>query len=120
MRPDGDVSIGAPWARALMFQPPFRQSGLVPVSAMYVVELSLRLTPMPISVQRKELEPAQALYEDVVRALESGSPKLLELTCEKDPQKRIRLLTSEVVAVQIFEKSTIGGSGKRPGFSFEG
>jgi hypothetical protein len=23
------------------------------------------------------------------------------------------------VAVQIFEKSTIGGSGKRPGFSFE-
>ncbi|MFN6339881.1 MAG: hypothetical protein ACK41W_14300 [Cyanobacteriota bacterium] len=87
---------------------------------MYVVELSLRLTPMPISVQRKELEPAKELFEEVGRALESGSPKLLELTCEKDPQKRIRLLTAEVVAVQIFEKSTVGGSGKRPGFSFEG
>jgi hypothetical protein len=93
---------------------------MAPVSAMYVVELSLRLTPMPISVQRKELEPAQALYEEIGRVLESGTPKLLELTCEKDPQKRIRLLTSEVVAVQIFEKSTVGGSGKRPGFSFDG
>jgi len=98
----------------------FRQSGVAPVPAMYVVELSLRLTPMPIAVQRKELEPAQALYEEIGRVLESGTPKLLELTCEKDPQKRIRLLTSEVVAVQIFEKSTVGGSGKRPGFSFEG
>jgi hypothetical protein len=87
---------------------------------MYVVELSLRLSPMPVSVQRKELEAAQALYAEVGRALESGGPKLLELTCEKDPHKRIRLLTAEVVAVQMFEKSTLGGSGKRPGFSFEG
>jgi hypothetical protein len=87
---------------------------------MYVVELSLRLTPMPVSVQRKDLEAAQALYEEVGRALEGGDPKLLELHCEKDPHKRIRLLTAEVVAVQLYEKSTIGGSGKRPGFSFEG
>ncbi len=86
---------------------------------MYVVELSLRLTPMPISVQRKELEAAEGLYEEVGRAIESGAPRLLELRCEKDPHKRIRLLTAEVVAVQIYEKSTIGGSGKRPGFSFE-
>lgn len=86
---------------------------------MYVVELSLRLTPMPISVQRKELEAAEGLYEELGRAIESGSPRLLELRCEKDHHKRVRLLTAEVVAVQIFEKSTIGGSGKRPGFSFE-
>jgi hypothetical protein len=99
---------------------PVRQSGGVPCLAMYVVELSLRLTPMPISVQRKELEAAQSLYEEVGRALESGAPKLLDLHCEKDPHKRIRLLTAEVVAVQMFEKTTVGGSGKRPGFSFEG
>ena len=86
---------------------------------MYVVELSLRLTPMPVSVQRKEMEAAEALYEEVARAIESGDPKLLELRCEKDPHKRIRLLTAEVVAVQMFEKSMIGGSGKRPGFSFD-
>lgn len=97
----------------------FRQSGSERLLSMYVVELSLRLTPMPISVQRKELEAAEGLYEEVGRAIESGDPKLLELRCEKDPHKRIRLLTAEVVAVQIFEKSTIGGSGKRPGFSFE-
>ena len=86
---------------------------------MYVVELSLRLTPMPISVQRKELEPAQALYEEIGRVLESGMPKLLELTCEKEEEKRISLLSSEVVAVQVYEKSAAGSGGKRPGFSFD-
>ena len=32
---------------------------------MFVVELSLKLSPMPISVQRKELEAAQALYQEI-------------------------------------------------------
>ena len=86
---------------------------------MYVVELSLKLSPMPIAVQRKELGDAQALYATVKQAIESGSPKLLELSCEKEEHKQISLLTSELVAVQIYEKSSTGGGGKRPGFSFE-
>jgi hypothetical protein len=86
---------------------------------MYVVELSLRLSPMPIAVQRKEAEAAQALYDEVRNAMESGFPKLFQLTCEKDEHKRISLLTSEVVAVQTYEKSAQGGGSRRPGFSFE-
>jgi hypothetical protein len=86
---------------------------------MYVVEISLRLSPMPVAVQRKDLEAAQALYEEVRRALENGQPKVLELTCEKDAQKRVSLLSGEIVAVQIYEKSAMAGGGKRPGFSFE-
>jgi hypothetical protein len=87
---------------------------------MFVVELSLRLSPMPISVQRKELAAAQALYGEIRQALESGHPRVLELSCEKDEHKRISLLSGEILAVQIYEKSAVGGGGKRPGFSFEG
>jgi len=86
---------------------------------MYVIELSLKLSPMPVAVQRKELADAQALYATVKTAIERGAPKLLELTCEKEEDKQISLLTSEVVAAQIYEKSAMGAGSKRPGFSFE-
>ena len=92
---------------------------VAPPIAMYVIELSLKLSPMPVAVQRKELADAQALYATVKSALENGGPKLLELTCEKEEDKQISLLTSEVVAVQIYEKSAMGAGSKRPGFSFE-
>ncbi|MCP9772521.1 hypothetical protein KBY66_07755 [Synechococcus sp. Tobar12-5m-g] len=87
---------------------------------MYVVELSLKLSPMPVSVQRKELSDAQALYAEIKTALETGQPRVLELSCEKAEEKRVSLLSSELVALQIYEKSAAGGGGsKRPGFSFD-
>jgi hypothetical protein len=87
---------------------------------MFVVELSLRLSPMPVAVQRKEQEGALALYGQVREALESGQPKVLELHCEKDEHKHISLLSSEIVAVQTYEKSAGASGGKRPGFSLDG
>ena len=78
------------------------------------------LSPMPVAVQRKEQSAADALYQQVKQAMESGQPRLLELTCEKEESKRVTLLTSEVVAVQTYEKSAMGGGSKRPGFSFDG
>ncbi|MFM8524579.1 MAG: hypothetical protein ACKOCM_03025 [Cyanobacteriota bacterium] len=87
---------------------------------MYVLELSLKLSPMPITVQRKELGDAQALYDQVRQVLDSGHPRVLELSCEKEEHKRISVLSSEIVAVQIYEKSATGGGGRRPGFSLEG
>ncbi|WP_398334265.1 hypothetical protein [Vulcanococcus sp.] len=87
---------------------------------MYVVELSLKLSPMPVAVQRKELSSAETLYGQVKQAMESGQPRLLEFSCEKEESKRVCLLSSEVVAVQIYEKSAMGGGSKRPGFSFDG
>jgi hypothetical protein len=87
---------------------------------VFVVELSLKLSPMPVTVQRKELDAAQALYQQVRQALESGQPRLLELSCEKDEHKRISLLTGELVAVAMYEKTAGGGgTSKRPGFSFD-
>ena len=86
---------------------------------MYVVELSLKLSPMPVSVQRKEQSAADGLYAELKQAKESGQPRLLEFSCEKEESKRICLLSSEVVAVQTYEKSAVGGGSKRPGFSFD-
>jgi hypothetical protein len=86
---------------------------------MFVIELSLKLSPMPVAVQRKELAGAEAVYNNVRQAMESGQPRLLELSCEKAEEKRICLLSSEILAVQLYEKSAIGSGSKRPGFSFE-
>ena len=86
---------------------------------MYVVEISLRLSPVPVTVQRKELADAQALYGEVRKALEGGEPRLLDLTCEKDPHKCLCLLSAEIQAIQLYEKSAVGGGGKRPGFSVD-
>jgi hypothetical protein len=94
--------------------------GLAEIPAVFVVELSLKLSPMPVAVQRKEQAEAEALYQQVKQAMESGHPRLLELSCEKEETKRVSLLTSEVVAVQTYEKSAVGGGSKRPGFSFDG
>jgi hypothetical protein len=98
----------------------FARVAFHPHASMYVVELSIRLSPMPVAVQRKELAEAEALYGQVKEALETGHPRVLELRCEKEEAKRISLLSSELVAVQVYEKSAAGGSGKRPGFSFDG
>ena len=87
------------------------------VMDMFVVELSLKLSPMPVSVQRKSIESAQALYAEVRRAMESSNPQLLDLTCEKSEEKQLCLRSGEIIAVQLYEKSAIGAGSKRPGFS---
>ena len=86
---------------------------------MYVIELAMRMSPVPVSVQRKEHADADALYQKVREALESGQPRLLELTCEKVEGKKVTLLVSEVLAVQLYEKAAAAGGSKRPGFSFD-
>ena len=86
---------------------------------MYCIELSLKLSPFPLSVQRKELGKAQSLYKEIRRSMENGQPRVLEITCEKLENKRISVLVSEVLAVQVYEKTALSGGSKRPGFSFE-
>ena len=86
---------------------------------VYVIELALRMSPMPVSVQRKERDAAEAVYQQVRTTLEQGQPRLLELTCEKVDGKRLSVLISEILAVQIYEKTAATSGSKRPGFSFD-
>ena len=85
---------------------------------MYCIELTIKLSPMPLVVQRKEHGDAQRLYSEVVDAIQKANQRLLELTCEKVEDKKITVLVSEITAVQIYEKTSTGTS-KRPGFSFQ-
>ena len=87
---------------------------------MYVIELALRMSPVPVSVQRKEHGDAEALYQQIHQALESGQPRLLELTCEKVEGKKVTLLISEILAVQLYEKASATGGSKRSGCSLDG
>ncbi|TGG79460.1 MAG: hypothetical protein ERJ67_00955 [Aphanocapsa feldmannii 277cV] len=86
---------------------------------MFVVEISLKLSAMTLSVQRKELASAIALYEQIKQSMAGSISQLLELSCEKNNEKKVALLSGDIVALQIYEKSTLGGGAKRPGFSLE-
>ena len=86
---------------------------------MYIIELALKFSPLPLSVERKDVSDANALYNKVRQCMERGQPRLLELTCEKLEDKKITVLVEEILAVQIYEKTAATGGAKRPGFSFE-
>ena len=86
---------------------------------MHIIELSLKFSPFPLSVERKEVADANALYSKVCECMERGQPRLLELDCEKVEDKKMTVLVDEVLAVQIYEKAAATGGAKRPGFSFE-
>jgi hypothetical protein len=85
---------------------------------VYCIELTIKLSPMPLVVQRKEHGDAQSLYSEVVDAIQKGNQRFLELTCEKVKDKKITVLVSEITAVQIYEK-TSSSTSKRPGFSLQ-
>ena len=85
---------------------------------MYCIELTIKLSPMPLIVQRKDHGDAQRLYSEIVDSIQKGNQRFLELTCEKVEDKRITVLVSEISAVQIYEK-TNSSTSKRPGFSFQ-
>ena len=86
---------------------------------MYCIELTIKLSPMPLIVQRKEHEDAKRIYSEVIDTIQKGNQKLLELTCEKVEDKKLTVLISEIIAVQIYEKTSSSGSSKRPGFSLQ-
>ena len=87
---------------------------------MFTLELSLRYSPFPISIQKKEHDEVLSLLEHIKNAMRNNAdPVLIELTCDKMNSKSIVVLSREIIAVQIYEKSAIAGGSKRPGFSLE-
>jgi hypothetical protein len=86
---------------------------------MFIIDVTLKSTPITLSVQRKTSEDAEASYQQVIEAMKSGEHRLIELVCEHQAGKKISIVGSEITAVQLYEKSGAGtSSGKPPGFSF--
>ncbi len=83
---------------------------------MFTIDLTLKTNPVSLSVQRKTIEDAEALYQQILTAIRSGSSEILELTCDRQPEKKIAILSDQISAVQISQKSGSAASGKPPGF----
>ncbi|KGF71636.1 hypothetical protein DO97_17020 [Neosynechococcus sphagnicola sy1] len=84
---------------------------------MFIIDLTLKNNPLALSVQRKTAEDAETIYQEILTAMESGTPTLLALTCEFQTGKRLSVRSSEIAAVQVSEKSsTAAASGRPPGF----
>ncbi|MEB3294948.1 MAG: hypothetical protein VKJ24_17465 [Synechococcales bacterium] len=83
---------------------------------MYILELSLKGSPSGLTVQKKEQADAEATYQKIVEGIKSSSESLLELTCDHQAGKKVSVLSSAIAAVQVYEKTSGGASGRTPGF----
>ncbi|NJK39358.1 MAG: hypothetical protein HC835_19540 [Oscillatoriales cyanobacterium RM2_1_1] len=83
---------------------------------MFTIDIIVKYTPVSLSVERKTLEEAEAVYQSVLEAVRSDSSRLIELTCEKIPDKKVAVLNHEIAAVQISQKSGATATGRAPGF----
>jgi hypothetical protein len=72
---------------------------------------------MPVSVQRKEKDAAEALYQTIIGAMQGDKPQLLELTCEKQTEKKAAIMSDQISAVIVSEKDGSASTGKVPGFA---
>ncbi|MBH8574773.1 hypothetical protein I8752_17435 [Nostocaceae cyanobacterium CENA369] len=84
---------------------------------MFTIDLTLKNTAFPVSVQRKSTEDAEAVYQLILAAMRSGNPDIVELKCEGKTDKKIAVRASEISGVQIIQKDGVTtSSGRPPGF----
>ena len=88
---------------------------------MYSLEISLRYSPFPLSIQKKDYQDIKSIYDEIKDFMNGNKDDshLIELKCEKVQDKLISVLAKEVISVQIYEKSAVAGGSKRPGFSLD-
>ncbi len=84
---------------------------------MFTIDLTVRNTAFPASVERKTLEDAEAIYQLVLSAMRSGNPDIIELESEGKVEKKIAIRATEISGVQMTKREgAAGGGGKTPGF----
>ena len=88
---------------------------------MYSLELSLRYSPFPLSIQKKEFDEVKRIYDEIKNKINdtAQTSNLIELSCDKVQDKLIAVRAEEIISVQMYEKSSVAGGSKRPGFSLD-
>ena len=86
---------------------------------MYSLEVSLRYSPFPLSIQKKDFEDVKRIYDEIKSLMNEtlDSSNLIELSCDKVQDKLVAVKATEIISVQIYEKSSVAGGAKKPGFS---
>lgn len=82
---------------------------------MYTIDLTIKNTPFPVSVQRKTAEEAEATYKEIIAGMRAGTPEIIEMTCDRQGEKKVAIRTSEISGVQMSLKDS-ATTGKTPGF----
>lgn len=83
---------------------------------MFTIDLMIKYSPIPISVQKNEESDAQALYEKILKAMTADNAEVIELTCDKQEDKKIAVIGNQINSVILSEKSGTAAAGKAPGF----
>ena len=76
---------------------------------MYSLELSLRYSPFPLSIQKKEFEDVKRIYDEIKNLMNDSleTSNLIELSCDKVQDKLVAVRSKEIISVQIYEKSAV-------------
>ncbi|MBW4602054.1 MAG: hypothetical protein KME29_21385 [Calothrix sp. FI2-JRJ7] len=84
---------------------------------MFTIDLTVKNTAFPVSIQRKSSEDAEAVYQLITTAMRSGTPDIIELKCEGKTEKKIAVRASEISGLQVTQKEGSAiGTGRPPGF----
>ena len=83
---------------------------------MFTLDLIVQYTSVPLSVEKKEESEAQALYDKILSAMTANTPQVIELTCDKQEDKKIAIISDRISGVILSKKSGAAASGKAPGF----
>jgi hypothetical protein len=83
---------------------------------MFTIDLLVRYIPVPLSVEKEEESQAQALYNEILSKIKETSPEIIELTCDKQKDKKIAVLSDQVTGVIISQKDGTAAGAKVPGF----
>ena len=65
---------------------------------------------MPISIQRKEAADGERVYQQIMNAMNTASPAVLELTCEKQEGKKVAIASASIAAVVMSQDAGANAS----------
>ena len=83
---------------------------------MYTIDIIVRNTALPISIEKKEADEAENVYQQILSAMNSQENQVLELTCEKQEGKKVAVVSDSIVATIISQKSGATSTGRTAGF----
>ena len=82
---------------------------------MHTLNIIVKNSPLPISIQRKEAADADKAYQQIMSAMSTASPAVIELTCEKQEGKKVAIASAAIAAV-VMSQDTGANASRAAGF----
>ena len=82
---------------------------------MHTLNIIVKNSPLPISIQKKEAADADKVYQQIMSAMSTSSPAVIELTCEKQEGKKVAIASSAIAAV-IMSQDAGANASRAAGF----